>query len=64
MIVEKRKRIRNPEPAELDYPVESNFYGFDDGEEDPVNEMTSWSIVLAFALLTGLSAYALGSYLF
>jgi hypothetical protein len=64
MIVEKRKRIRNPEPSELDYPVEFNFYGFDDREEEPVNEMTPWSIVLAFALLTALSAYAVGSYLF
>jgi hypothetical protein len=62
MIVEKRKRMRNPKPADLDYLVEFDFYSFDDGAEEPITEITPWSIVLAFALLTGLSAYAVGSY--
>lgn len=64
MIVEKRKRIRLSKPEELDLVVEFNFYGLDDWEDEPTNEITPWSIVLVFALLTALSAYAIGSYLF
>jgi hypothetical protein len=64
MIVEKRNRIRNTNPAGLDLVVKFNFCGFDDGEDEPVNDIIPLSIVLTFGLLTGLSAYAIGSFLF
>jgi hypothetical protein len=64
MIVEKRKRIRHSKPADLDLVVEFNFYGLEDWEDEPVNEITPPSIVLAFALFTAFSAFAVSSYLF
>ncbi len=65
MIVEKRKRIRTPKPTDLDLVVEFNFSGLDDwGDDETMNEITPVPVLLAFALLTGFSAYAVGSYLF
>jgi hypothetical protein len=64
MIVEKRKRLRIPKPADLDLVTEFNFCALDDWEDEPVNEITPPSIVLAFALFTAFSAFAVSSYLF
>jgi hypothetical protein len=66
MIVEKRKRIRITKPDEFDWVAEFNFCELSDWEDEPTEEyqITPWPIVLAFALFTGLSAYAIYSHFF
>ncbi len=63
MIVEKRKRIRKTPPAKLNQFAEFNICVPDDWENEPVKE-PSRIILMAFVFLTGLSAYAIGSYFF
>jgi hypothetical protein len=66
MIVERRKRIRITKPDEIDWVADFNFCESYDWEEEPANdnEITPWPILLMFALFTGFSAYAVGSYFF
>ncbi len=65
MIIERRKRIRIPNSADLDLVVEFNFCELDNwADDEPLNEVTPVSILLTFALVTGFCAYAIGSYLF
>lgn len=65
MIIEKRKRIRLIKPNECNWASEFNLRESRDCEDEPVckNETVPWQTVLAFAVITGFSAYAIGSYL-
>jgi hypothetical protein len=63
MIIEKRKRIRNTKPTDIDWVSEFNFYESGNWDEytEYRSEIIPWQIVLAFALLTGVSAFVVCS---
>jgi hypothetical protein len=64
MIVEKRKRLREPYPIYRDWCVELELFEPIDWEEEPMIEVTPPSVLFAFALLTAISGFGIGSLLF
>jgi hypothetical protein len=65
MIVEQRKRTRDLKPNATNLASEFNFYKPGDWEKENMfkNDIIPWQIVIAIALVSGASAFAIGRFL-